>query len=305
MLQTGQRWVYLAEGQPPVPIQLPARQSLLAVGEQEIAALARDEDDLEPVHVYAHSARASEPATSGEVAAAAPSAASNPASVPGPAALGIACTGSAPAGALRQLCRRCLMGSLGSSGSAPSRMPDDRLGVSDGGARLRGTHTPLGADVPYRRVGQVALITPGETRATADPVIAKKLAQDLLDTLQTERVGERTRATEAHRRETEAACHAALHGLDRGAELATYAARHLSVLEKEDSNPEQWLDATALMLDRAIYFFDVLQVESATPEERDKHQGLRGRRPRRVARIAAPREEASRVRSGTRTSGTT
>jgi hypothetical protein len=54
---TGQRWAYLAEGQPPVSIQLPARQSLLAVGEQEIAALARDEDDTESIHVYAHPRR--------------------------------------------------------------------------------------------------------------------------------------------------------------------------------------------------------------------------------------------------------
>jgi integrase len=149
------------------------------------------------------------------------------------------------------------------------------------------------AYVDLRRWGgprQVALIPPGETRATTDPVIAKELAQDLLDTLQTERVAERTRAAEAHRRETEAARHAALHGLDRGAELATYAARHLSVLEKERSNSEQWLDATALMLDRAIYFFDVLQVESATPEERDKHQGLRS--PRNLAGISAPDVQA-------------
>lgn len=51
---TGQRWVYLAEGRPPVHIQLPARQSLLAVGEQELAALARDHDDVETIHVYAH-----------------------------------------------------------------------------------------------------------------------------------------------------------------------------------------------------------------------------------------------------------
>jgi hypothetical protein len=53
----GQRWVHVAAGQAPTRIQLPPRQSLLAFGEHEIAALARDADDVESVHVYAHPLR--------------------------------------------------------------------------------------------------------------------------------------------------------------------------------------------------------------------------------------------------------
>jgi len=55
---TGQRWAYLAEGQPPLQIHLPAHQSLLAIGTEEIAALARDDDDVETIQVYAHPRRA-------------------------------------------------------------------------------------------------------------------------------------------------------------------------------------------------------------------------------------------------------
>lgn len=148
------------------------------------------------------------------------------------------------------------------------------------------------AYVDLRRWGgprQVALIPPGETRATTDAVLAKELAQDLLDTLLAERAADRARAAEAHRREGEANRHASLHGLDRGAELAPYAAHHLAALEKGDHS-EQWLDATALMLDRAIYFFDVLQVGRATPEQLDKHQGLRS--PRNLAGISPPDVQA-------------
>lgn len=61
VLQTGsaggQRWVYLAPGRQATRIQLPPRQSLLAVGEHEIAALAKDENDVEAIHVYAHPLR--------------------------------------------------------------------------------------------------------------------------------------------------------------------------------------------------------------------------------------------------------
>jgi hypothetical protein len=54
---TGQRWVHLAAGRPATRIHLPPRQSLLAVGEHEMAALARDEDEVESIHVYAHPLR--------------------------------------------------------------------------------------------------------------------------------------------------------------------------------------------------------------------------------------------------------
>lgn len=61
VLQTGsaagQRWVHLAPGRPATRIQLPPRQSLLALGEHEMAALARDENDAETIHVYAHPLR--------------------------------------------------------------------------------------------------------------------------------------------------------------------------------------------------------------------------------------------------------
>lgn len=53
----GQRWVHLAPGRPATRIQLPPRQSLLALGEHEIAALTRDENDAETIHVYAHPLR--------------------------------------------------------------------------------------------------------------------------------------------------------------------------------------------------------------------------------------------------------
>jgi integrase len=137
---------------------------------------------------------------------------------------------------------------------------------------------------------QVALIAPGDTFATTDPATARDLAQELIDTLLAERMADRSRAAEEHRRETEASRHAALHGLDRGAELRTYAQRHLTALEKERASSEQWLDAVALMLDRAIHFFDVHQVESATPEQRERHKGLRS--PRNLAGISPPDVEA-------------
>lgn len=140
---------------------------------------------------------------------------------------------------------------------------------------------------------QVALIPPGETRATTDATTAQELAQDLIETLQAERAAERARAAEAHFRETEAARHASLHGLYRGADLATFAARHLAALELERSNrknAQQWLDAIALMLDRAIYFFDVHQIASATPEELAKHKGLRS--PRNIGGIGVPDVQA-------------
>ena len=137
---------------------------------------------------------------------------------------------------------------------------------------------------------QVALIPPGETYATTDLATAKDLAQELVDTLQAERAADRARAAEERRRETEAARHAALHGLDRGAELATYARRHLTALEKERATSEQWLDAVALMLDRAIHFFDVHQVQNATSEQRERHKGLQS--PRNLAGISAPDVEA-------------
>jgi hypothetical protein len=53
----GQRWVHLAAGRPATRFQLPPRQSLLAFGEHEMAALARDEDDAESIYVYAHPLR--------------------------------------------------------------------------------------------------------------------------------------------------------------------------------------------------------------------------------------------------------
>jgi hypothetical protein len=55
---TGQRWVILKQGQPPVHIRLPSRQTLLAIGESEIATLAKDADEVETIHVYAHPHRA-------------------------------------------------------------------------------------------------------------------------------------------------------------------------------------------------------------------------------------------------------
>lgn len=54
---SGQRWVLLREGQAPARIQLPPRQTLLAIGEHELAALARDADDVEVIHVYGHPQR--------------------------------------------------------------------------------------------------------------------------------------------------------------------------------------------------------------------------------------------------------
>jgi hypothetical protein len=61
VLQTGsaagQRWVHLAPGRQATRMQLPPRQSLLAIGAREIAALAKDENDVETVHVYAHPVR--------------------------------------------------------------------------------------------------------------------------------------------------------------------------------------------------------------------------------------------------------
>lgn len=51
---TGQRWVYIAPGQPQRWFRLPRGQSLLAIGRREIAALARDSDGVESIHIYAH-----------------------------------------------------------------------------------------------------------------------------------------------------------------------------------------------------------------------------------------------------------
>lgn len=50
----GQRWVILKQGQPPVHIRLPSRQTLLAIGGSEVATLAKDADEVETIHVYAH-----------------------------------------------------------------------------------------------------------------------------------------------------------------------------------------------------------------------------------------------------------
>jgi integrase len=137
---------------------------------------------------------------------------------------------------------------------------------------------------------QAALIPPSGTRATTDPATANELAREMVSLLKFEREAERVRAAEEHRRETEASRRAALHGLDRGADLATYAAHHLAALERERGTSERWLDAAALMLDRAIYFFDTYQVQHATPEQRKQHRGLQS--PRNLAGIGTPDVEA-------------
>ncbi len=51
---TGQRWAYMAPRQPQTWFRLPPGQSLLAIGRREIAALARDGDGVESIHIYAH-----------------------------------------------------------------------------------------------------------------------------------------------------------------------------------------------------------------------------------------------------------
>jgi hypothetical protein len=51
---TGQQWVFLSVGVPQRRLHLPPGQSLLAIGEREIAALAKDSDGVESVHIYAH-----------------------------------------------------------------------------------------------------------------------------------------------------------------------------------------------------------------------------------------------------------
>lgn len=51
---SGQRWVFLAQGQPAHRFQLPPGHGLLAVGPREIAVLARDADDVESIHIYAN-----------------------------------------------------------------------------------------------------------------------------------------------------------------------------------------------------------------------------------------------------------
>ena len=48
----GQRWTYLAQGQRPLTIRLPARRSLLAVSPTEMAVHARDADGVETVEIY-------------------------------------------------------------------------------------------------------------------------------------------------------------------------------------------------------------------------------------------------------------
>lgn len=50
---TGQRWVYLAPGQPQTWFRLPAGETLLAVGLGEVVVLSRDADDVEVIRVYA------------------------------------------------------------------------------------------------------------------------------------------------------------------------------------------------------------------------------------------------------------
>jgi hypothetical protein len=148
---------------------------------------------------------------------------------------------------------------------------------------------------------QVALIPPGDNRATTDPATAKELARDKIGFLQAERGVVRAQAADEHLREKEASRRAKLHGLNRDAELRVYAAHHLAALERDRGTSEQWLDATALMLDPAIYFFDVHQVECATRDQREKHKGLQT--PRNLAGIGTPDVEASSRGSARRKDG--
>lgn len=124
-----------------------------------------------------------------------------------------------------------------------------------------------------------ALKAEGATRATTDPVTAEDLARAYVEERTTARASEERRGADSRRVQARL-------GLRGDAAIRTYAAHHVDALEEEGNTSEQWLDAVALLLDRAIYFFDVHQVEAATSADRRARPGLCS--PRNLATVSAP-----------------
>lgn len=125
--------------------------------------------------------------------------------------------------------------------------------------------------------GREALTAPGAKLATSNPAAAEQLAAARRDLLIEQRAAEERSAAQAARL-------AATLGLDASATLYDFAAHHLLEEGQAGERSRAWIDACALMLERAVGYFDGVQVESATVEQRRKRPGLTS--PRNMATIS-------------------
>lgn len=135
------------------------------------------------------------------------------------------------------------------------------------------------------------LCAPGSNRAETDPARAAVLAEARIAELTGKRAAEQTRAAENARK-------AATLGLDATATFRDFALHHLECEQLDGGTSPAWLDALALMLERAGAFFcsytrgegeaartyDGVQIQTATSAELRRRPGLHS--PRNLATIS-------------------
>ena len=122
--------------------------------------------------------------------------------------------------------------------------------------RNQGSELRAYADLRHLGAGRVALIPPGEKRATNDPAVAEELL--------------RLRVNELVRRRRDRV----LLGIEPDADLTEYAIYHLGVMQDLDEYSPAWLTVTEAHLARAVAFFTRYQYatqENREPEPRSRN----------------------------------
>lgn len=137
---------------------------------------------------------------------------------------------------------------------------DKHAGAVAGRSRIywrnQGAFRRAYADLRDLGGGQVALIAPGERRATTDPEVAEDLLRHRLTELQ-ERKQNQVRVM-----------------IDPDADLATYALHHMRIMVESGSYSSGWLASTELYLARAVEFFIGQQDKSAFVATRKQRSRL-------------------------------